>query len=274
MRYYSGTSLLTLADILATLMTSSATSHTYNEFAQSIGHSLPDWTPRPLPTAQPQVLSGRYCRLEPITVAHAEQLFEANSDDVDGRNWTYLFAEKPADLATYRDWESKMSQSTDPMMHAIINLESACAVGVASFMRIEPNFGVIEVGNLNFSPRLQRTRAATEAMFLMMRHAFDVLGYRRYEWKCDSLNAPSRAAALRYGFTFEGIFRQSVVYKNRTRDTAWFAIIDADWPPIRRAFEHWLAPENFDAQGCQLQSLGALMSLYRPALATAAQALA
>ncbi len=249
-------------------------SHTSNELGQPVGLAMPDWTPRPLPTQQPQVIVGRYCRVEPITVAHAEQLFDANSDDAEGRNWTYLFANKPADLAAYRQWVQTMSQSKDPMMHAIINLDSGCAVGVASFMRIEPNYGVIEIGNINFSPRLQRTRAATEAMFLMMRHAFDVLGYRRYEWKCDSLNMPSRAAAQRYGFTFEGIFRQAVVYKNRSRDTAWFSITDQEWPPIRRAFAHWLALENFDAQGQQVQSLGALMSLYRPALATAAQAVA
>jgi len=138
-------------------------------------------------------------------------------------------------------------------------------VGVGSFMRIDPNFGVIEIGNINFSPRLQRTRAATEAMFLMMRRAFDELGYRRYEWKCDSLNAPSRAAAARYGFTFEGVFRQAVVYKNRSRDTAWFSIIDSEWPKVKSAFEHWLDPENFDEQGRQRENLGALMARHRTA---------
>src|SRR5450830_1452848 len=237
---------------------------THNPLGQPVGPSLPDWQPRPLPPSV--AMFGRYCRLEPIQAAlHAEQLFDANGDDAEGRNFTYLFASPPASFAEYREWVEKMSVSKDPMMHAIVDLTTERAVGVASFMRMDPNFGAIEVGNINFSPRLQRTRAATEAMFLMMRRAFDELGYRRYEWKCDSLNAPSRAAALRYGFTFEGIFRQAVVYKNRTRDTAWFAIIDSEWPQIRSAFEQWLAAENFDAQGCQRRSLGSLMTQCRNA---------
>lgn len=247
----------------ATPMTNSPISGTTNALGQPVGCAMPDWAPRQWPPLQ--AMYGRYCRVEPLTLAHTEELFEANGDDVEGRNWTYLFANKPADLAEYREWVQKMSTSKDPMMHAIINLENGKAVGVASFMRIEPAFGAIEVGNINFSPRLQRTRAATEAMFLMMRRAFDELGYRRYEWKCDSFNAPSRAAALRYGFQFEGIFRQAVVYKNRTRDTAWFAIIDSEWPQIRSAFEQWLAAENFDAQGCQRRSLGSLMTQCRNA---------
>jgi len=225
---------------------------------------MPAWTARPLPPAT--AMHGRYCRVEPISVAaHVAQLFEANSGDAEGRNWTYLFADKPSSLEQYRAWVEKMSASQDPMMHAIVDLQSDSAVGVASFMRMDPGFGAIEVGNINFSPRLQRTRAATEAMFLMMRRAFDELGYRRYEWKCDSLNAPSRAAALRYGFTFEGLFRQAVVYKNRSRDTAWFSITDSEWPQIKSAFEHWLTPENFDAQGRQRESLGALMARHRTA---------
>lgn len=248
------------------------TGHVINAFGQPVGVAVPDWRPRQTPA--PQVMAGRYCRIEQLDVAHAEQLFEANGDDADGRNWTYLFADQPADLAQYREWVLAMSASQDPMMHAIIDARTACAIGVAAYMRMEPKYGVIEVGHLNFSPRLQRTRAATEAMFLMMRRVFDELGYRRYEWKCDSLNAPSRAAALRYGFRFEGIFRQAVVYKNRTRDTAWFSIIDSEWPALRAAFEHWLAPQNFDVQGQQVHSLGALMTLYRPALAAASEALA
>ncbi len=244
-------------------MTTSANSAVQNQFGQPVGAALPDWTPRPLPPAS--AMYGRYCRVEPIRPAHADQLFDANGDDKDGRNFTYLFVEPPAGIDEYRAWVEKMSVSKDPMMHAIINLDSGEAVGVGSFMRIDPNFGVIEIGNINFSPRLQRTRAATEAMFLMMRRAFDELGYRRYEWKCDSLNAPSRAAAARYGFTFEGVFRQAVVYKNRSRDTAWFSIVDGEWPQVKSAFEHWLDPENFDAQGRQRESLGALMKRHRTA---------
>ncbi|WP_081768735.1 GNAT family N-acetyltransferase [Herbaspirillum sp. RV1423] len=248
-------------------MTTSTMCFTENQFGQPVGVPLPDWTPRRLPP--PTAMYGRYCGVEPITPAHADQLFDANNDDVEGRNFTYLFVDKPASLEEYREWVTKMSVSKDPMMHAIVNLDTGAAVGVASFMRIDPNFGVIEVGNINFSPRLQRTRAATEAMFLMMRRAFDELGYRRYEWKCDSLNAPSRAAAQRYGFTFEGIFRKAVVYKNRSRDTAWFSIVDSEWPQVKSAFEHWLDPENFDAQGRQRESLATLMARHRTAGKTA-----
>lgn len=245
------------------------TSIAQNQFGQPVGPALPDWSARQTPPSTP--MYGRYCRVEPINAGlHAEQLFEANGDDVDGRNFTYLFASQPADFAEYRDWVEKMSVSKDPMMHAIVDLASNRAVGVASFMRMDLNFGAIEVGNINFSPRLQRTRASTEAMYLMMRRAFDELGYRRYEWKCDSLNAPSRAAALRYGFSFEGIFRKAVVYKNRSRDTAWFSITDSEWPQIRSAFEAWLDPQNFDAQGAQRDSLGVLMEQHRAVAETAA----
>jgi len=137
----------------------------------------------------------------------------------------------------------------DPLYHAILKRQSGRAVGVASFMRIGPASGVIEVGGINYSPRLQRTPAATEAMYLLMRRVFDELGYRRYEWKCDALNAPSRAAAARLGFRFEGIFRQAIVYKGRSRDTAWFSIIDGEWPTLKTAFERWLDPANFDESG-------------------------
>ena len=134
---------------------------------------------------------------------------------------------------------------------------------MATFMRIDRTMGVIEVGNINYSPLLQRTPAATEAMFLMMSRVFDELGYRRYEWKCDSLNAPSRAAALRLGFQYEGLFRQAVIYKGRNRDTTWFSIIDSEWPALKRAYQQWLAPENFDGKGEQRNSLGKLIDRYR-----------
>jgi RimJ/RimL family protein N-acetyltransferase len=141
------------------------------------------------------------------------------------------------------------------MFHAIIDRESAKAVGLASFMRMDPANGLIEVGHIHYAPVMRRTPAGTEAMLLMMQRAFDELGYRRYEWKCDSLNAPSRRAAERYGFTFEGIFRQAVIYKRRNRDTAWFAIIDRDWPAIKHTFEQWLDPANFDDSGHQKRQL-------------------
>jgi RimJ/RimL family protein N-acetyltransferase len=151
-----------------------------------------------------------------------------------------------------------VTQSSDPLHHAVIDAATAKPAGTAALMRIDPDNGVIEVGAIIYSRRLQRSRAGTEAMFLLMRRAFDQLGYRRYEWKCDSLNAPSRRAAERYGFRFEGIFRQAWVYKGRNRDTAWLSITDREWPAIRRAFEQWLSPENFDPEGRQRRSLSAL----------------
>lgn len=207
---------------------------------------------------------GRYCRLEALEAdRHAADLHEANGDDAAGRNWTYLSSEPMPDAQAYRAWVARMTAGDDPLFHAIVDEATGRAVGVASYLRIDPANGVIEVGHINFSPRLQRRTAATEAMFLMMRRAFDELGYRRYEWKCDSRNAPSRAAAARLGFTFEGIFRQALVYKGRNRDTAWFSILDSEWPRIRQAFEQWLEPANFDADGRQRVSLQALMAQAR-----------
>jgi len=153
-----------------------------------------------------------------------------------------------------------MSAGDDPLFHAVVDERSGDAVGVLAYLRIDPQNGAIEVGHINFSPRLQRTPAATEALYLMARRAFDELGYRRYEWKCDSLNAPSRRAATRLGFQFEGLFRQAGVYKGRNRDTAWFSILDAEWPALRTAYEQWLASENFDADGRQRRSLGDLIA--------------
>lgn len=203
-------------------------------------------------------MPGRFCRLEPLDPArHATDLFEAFSLDRSGAMWTYLPYGPFEGFEAYVGWMKSACLGDDPLFFAIIDSSSGRAVGVASFMRIDPAMGVIEVGHLGFSPRLQRTPAATEAMYLMMRRAFE-LGYRRYEWKCDSLNAPSRAAALRLGFAYEGLFRQAVVVKGRNRDTAWYSVIDAEWPALRDAFERWLAPANFDAQGAQRQRLSEL----------------
>ncbi len=204
---------------------------------------------------------GRYCRLEPVNVQrHEQQLFDAYMQAPDGRDWTYLFSDRPETPQAFNAYLAKLEKSEDPLHFTIIDTSTHKAVGTAALMRIEPAHGVIEVGSITFSPLLKQTRAATESMYLMMRRAFDELGYRRYEWKCDSLNAPSRAAALRYGFTFEGIFRQAIVYKARSRDTAWFSITDAEWPRIRAAFEAWLDPTNFHADGKQRQRLSDLRS--------------
>jgi RimJ/RimL family protein N-acetyltransferase len=209
-------------------------------------------------------MAGRLCRVEAVDIArHAEELFAANRLDTDGRNWTYLGIDAPRTLEEYLAWLARMTAGDDPALHAIVDLASGKAVGVAALMRIDRANGVIEVGNINYSPLLQRKPAATEAMFLLMSRVFDELGYRRYEWKCDSLNAASRAAALRLGFQYEGTFRQVVVYKGRNRDTAWFSIIDSEWPALKRAYQQWLSPENFDAEGRQRRGLSELIGSAR-----------
>ncbi len=232
-----------------------------NDLGQPVGVPLPNWTPPPRPPREG--MQGRFCRLEPLDVArHAEALFEANAADTDGGSWTYLAYGPFATLASYRAWMSATCLGDDPLFFAIIDLSDGQPVGVASYLRIAPASGSIEVGHLHYAPRLQRRPAATEAMYLMMQRAFE-LGYRRYEWKCDALNAPSRAAAQRLGLSFEGIFRQASVYKGRSRDTAWYAAIDAEWPALRQAFLTWLDPANFDSQGRQRTRL---TDLTRPIL--------
>jgi RimJ/RimL family protein N-acetyltransferase len=202
-------------------------------------------------------MEGRYCRLEPLDAArHANDLYTAYALDEAGAEWTYLPYGPFPDAHELRAWLARMSETADPLFFVILNAEGA-AVGVASYLRIDGEVGSIEVGHIHYSQLLQRTRAATEAMYLMARRAFDELGYRRYEWKCDDLNAPSRAAAERLGFTYEGTFRQHRIYKGRNRDTAWYSITDAEWPRIRAAMEAWLDPSNFDETGRQLTRLGA-----------------
>lgn len=196
-------------------------------------------------------MAGRYCSVEPIDPErHARALHEANMRDPTGRAFTYLSAGPFASYDAYLAWITAFCLGRDPLFHAIVDSATGNAVGVASYMRIDAANGAIEVGHINYSPPLQRTRAATEAMYLMMQRVFE-LGYRRYEWKCDSLNAASRAAAQRLGFSYEGVFRQAVVYKGRNRDTAWYAMIDSEWPALREAYRQWLDPANFDAQGRQ-----------------------
>jgi RimJ/RimL family protein N-acetyltransferase len=225
-----------------------------NAYGQPVGQLVQGWTARPLPPAT--AMAGRYCRLERADAErHAADLFAAYAEAEDDRDWTYLLLDAPGSAEQYAAWLRAASARPDPLFHAIIDQATGKACGIAAYMRIDPANGVIEVGHINLAPRLKRTRAATEAMFLMMRRAFDELGYRRYEWKCDSLNAPSRKAAARYGFRFEGIFRQAVVYKGRNRDTAWFSITDTEWPHVRAEFERWLDPGNFDAEGLQREPL-------------------
>lgn len=199
-------------------------------------------------------------RLVPLAPGHAEGLFACFTDPA---GWTYLGEDEPfEDLDDARAWVAARVDSTDPLFYVVLRGETP--VGFCTYLRITPDQGVIEIGYIHFSPALQGTVGATEAQYLMMRHVFDDLGYRRYEWKCDALNAPSRAAALRLGFTFEGIFRQAVVYKGRNRDTAWFSVTDAEWPQVKAGFEAWLADENFDSEGRQRASLAHLRNSARP----------
>jgi RimJ/RimL family protein N-acetyltransferase len=232
-----------------------------NPYGQPIGAAQPDFRPRPLPPATP--MDGRYVRLEPLALAHAEDLYEAFALAPDGRAFTYLFDERPTSLDEMRERITRMSASADPRHHAVIDRQSGRAVGHAALMRIDPTHGVIEIGHITMSPLLQRTRMATEMLALFMTRVFDELGYRRFEWKCDSLNAPSRRAAERYGFTYEGLFRQAVVYKARNRDTTWYSIIDSEWPVLREGYAAWLSPDNFDDEGRQRRRLGECLAAAR-----------
>jgi RimJ/RimL family protein N-acetyltransferase len=228
-----------------------------NHLGQPIGAPVPDWTERKRPARTPML--GRFCRLEPLDPArHCAELFEAMQRDTEHRNWTYLPVGPFDSLAAFRAWADGVATGDDPIFFTAIDLETGRAVGYASYLRIDPKNGSIEVGHINYSPLLQRRPAATETMFLMMRRVFDELGYRRYEWKCNDQNRPSRGAAARLGFTYEGTFRQVQVVKGHNRDTAWFSILDTEWPALKAAFERWLAPENFDDAGKQRESLSAL----------------
>lgn len=224
--------------------------------SQPTGRALPHWQPRPRP--ERSSFRGRYSRIEPLDPArHAEPLYAALCNPSGTAAWTYLPANPPASTDEWHSRLEKHVASTDPLFFTLFD-ESGQPAGLCAYLRIAPEHGAIEIGHIHLSARLQHTRAATEVQCLLMRHAFDDLGYRRYEWKCDALNAPSRRAALRLGFRFERIFLNAVVYKQRSRDTAWFSITDDEWPHVRRAFDLWLAPENFDAEGRQLGSLASL----------------
>jgi RimJ/RimL family protein N-acetyltransferase len=199
-------------------------------------------------------LKGRFCVVEKLDlVRHAESLWQAvkGHDDL----WAYMGYGPFADEASFLRWVEDRAMLLDPFAYAVVDQASGRAVGIVTLMEIRPAMGVIEMGNIVYTPLLQRTAAATEAQYLMARHVFDDLNYRRYEWKCNALNAPSRRAAERLGFTYEGTFRQHMIVKGRNRDTAWYAMTDGDWPAVKAAFEAWLRPENFDAAGQQRRGL-------------------
>ncbi len=215
------------------------------------------WKPAQAPRRE--VLDGEYVRLEPVDPSrHANDLFElSHGPKGDPAIWTYLSYGPFADLAAFKSWLTDRAASNDPLSYAVVDKASGRAAGMMSFLRMVPADGVIETGHIWFTPVLKRTRQATEALFLMAKYAFDSLGNRRFEWKCNARNGLSRVAARRFGFTFEGIFRQHMVIRGRNRDTAWHAMIDGDWPAIKKAFEAWLDPRNFDEDGRQKTKLDA-----------------
>lgn len=229
-----------------------------------------DWTRAIEP--ERAVLAGSTVRLEPVDpTRHAAALFSAShGPNTDPALWDYMPVGPFGNEDDFRAWLQMAEASTDPLFFAIIDEASGRPSGLVSYMRITPGHGVIEIGNIWFGAAIQRTRQATETIFLLARHVFDDLGYRRLEWKCDALNARSRRAAERFGFHYEGLFQQHMVIKGRNRDTAWFAMLDRDWPLIREAFERWLSPENFAGDGSQRRSLAAIRESFAGATDSAA----
>lgn len=227
-----------------------------NQLGQPIGFPVTQWKRAKVPTREDTV--GERVTLTCVTDTQAcSALFEAYVSDTEGKNWTYLPYGPFKQLIDFVQWFERTCLTNDPLFHVVHDNANNGPIGLASYLRVNPDAGSIEVGHIHFSPHLQRTPMATEAMYLMMRRVFDELDYRRYEWKCDALNEPSKRAAHRLGFTYEGTFRQATTYKQRNRDTAWFSITDKEWPEIKAGFEHWLQAGNFTAKGEQIQSLEA-----------------
>ncbi len=230
-----------------------------NELDQPVGAALPDWRPARFPRVDH--MSGTYCVLELIDVErHADDLFAAFAEDTESRMWTYMVDGPFVTADDLRAWLDTAAALQDQVYYVITDKRSGKASGWASYLRIQPAHGVVEVGSIAYAPRLQRTPAATEAMYLMMRQAFEDFGYRRYEWKCDALNAASCRAAERLGFSYDGLFRQAIVYRGRNRDTAWYSVLDGDWPALKPAYQAWLSPDNFDAGGQQRRKLADLIA--------------
>ena len=208
-----------------------------------------------------KLLSGRYVTLEKLDAEkHCDGLFEASTTPDASKQFTWLFEAVPADRAAFAPWLEKAAASSDPLFYAVIDKASGKVAGRQALMRIDSVHGVIEIGSILWNGLVSRKPAASEALYLFMHHAFEELGYRRFEWKCHNLNEPSKLAALRFGFSFEGIFRQHMVLKGANRDTAWYSIIDSEWPRLKRAYEAWLDPSNFDANGMQKQKLADLIA--------------
>lgn len=217
-----------------------------------MSQDLSTWTPRPRPARK--VLDGRYVRLEPLSAsAHGDGLFEAAR--AEGERFRWLFETSPDDRVAFQPWLEKVEASEDPLFFTVIDKASGKVAGRQTLMRIDPTYGVIEIGNILWGSLVARKPAATEAQFLFAHYVFDELGYRRYEWKCNNRNEPSKRAAERFGFSFEGIFRQHMIVKGENRDTAWYSIIDTEWPTLKQAYEGWLHPDNFDSDGNQKKRL-------------------
>lgn len=218
----------------------------------------------PGPAKRPDriVLDGRYCRLEPLDpTRHGAALYEAASAPGAVQRHRYLFDQVPTDEVSHRAWLEKVAKADDPLVFSVIDKRTGRPEGRQTLMRITPEHRCIEIGSILWGPAIARSPVTTEANFLFARYVFEDLRYRRYEWKCDALNAPSRAAALRFGFLFEGVFRRHMIIKGRSRDTAWFAMTEDDWPSVKAATMAWLAPENFDADGRQRLKLAELMTV-------------
>ncbi len=225
----------------------------FNQFGQQVGAAVPNWCAPDFPSFE--TLHGQYCRVEPLNIEqHVNDLFEAFQLDAQGLVWTYLPYGSFDSVAEYSLLLEKLITPVEQQFYAIVDLKSNRAVGVAAYLRINPDAGSIEIGHLCYSPLLQKNIMASEAMYLMMAKIFDA-GYRRYEWKCNALNQASVASAIRLGFQFEGIFRQALVVDGCNRDTAWYSIIDSEWLALKNKFEAWLTPSNFDEQAQQIKSL-------------------
>jgi RimJ/RimL family protein N-acetyltransferase len=227
---------------------------------------LSEWQGVELPARR--LLEGRYTRLEPIDIEqHGLSLFEASIAPGAEQRFRYLFDEPPADRKAMTRWLTWARDSGDPLFFAVVDRQSGRAEGRQSLMRIDSKHGVVEIGHILWGPAIAKTRVATEALFLTAAYVFDRLGYRRFEWKCDNNNEPSKRAALRFGFTFEGVFRQHMVLKGRNRDTAWFAITDSDWPILKKGYEDWLNPKNFDDGARERSKLASYFSCAQDVLA-------
>lgn len=225
----------------------------YNQYNQPIGEHLSEFKQPEYPNVDR--LEGQYSRIEKLNKSHIDQLYKHFSDIEDIPNWTYLPREPITNYDQFETYMNENIQSTDPYFFAIINKDSGEAIGLFSLLNINVTDASIEVGHIHYSNLLKKTRTATEVHYLLAKYIFEILGFRRYEWKCDSLNEGSKNSAERLGFTFEGVFRQHKVYKNRNRDTSWFSMLDKEWPARKEGYEAWLEPSNFDSNGQQKRKL-------------------